>query len=149
MTRFFSRILPHGAFRGMIVGLAVWLFARIFLRFTGQWFLDEAVLTLAFGFAWMGINSALAVWFVLRWFCPARDQLWPFGIGLVVPGLFGDAFITMVFGLIYPNIGGNLAAGYGSWMLWGYGVIMASLILFGERAVRDKPVKSGEAVNAG
>jgi hypothetical protein len=123
--------------RGMIVGALVWLLARIFFRFTGQWFLDSEPFVLLFGFTWMTVSSALAVWFVVRWFCPSRDQLWPFGIGLVVPGLFGDAIITMFFGLIYPNIGGYMAAGYGSWMLWGYGVIMASLLLFGERAVKD------------
>lgn len=122
--------------RGMIVGGLVWIVARIFFRFTGQWFLDNEPYVLLFGFSWMTINSALAVWFVVRWFCPSREQLWPFGIGLVVPGLFGDSVITMFFGLVYPNIGGYLAAGYGSWMLWGYGVIMASLLLFGERAVK-------------
>ncbi len=140
-----SGFFPAGVVRGLIVGVCVWLIARIFFRFTGQWFLDEVPLTLLFGFAWMTVSSAIAVWFVVRWFCPSREVLWPFGIALVVPGLFGDAFITMLFGLIYPNIGGRLAAGYGSWMLWGYGVTMASLLLFGERAVKDRSTESGDA----
>jgi hypothetical protein len=123
--------------RGMIVGFLLWLVARIFLRFTGQWFLDNEPFVLLFGFACMTAASLAAVWLAVHWFCPSREDLWRFGTGLFVPGLFGDSVITMFFGLIYPNIGGYLAAGYGSWVLWGYGVMTASLLLFGERWVRN------------
>ena len=63
-----------------------------------------------------------------------------FGVGLVVPGLFGDAVITLALGRVFPNIGTELGAAYGSWMLLGYGVIMASLLTFGQRAVKSEPV---------
>ena len=129
--------------RGLLVGFVVWLLVRIMFRFNGQWFLADDFATLVFGFCWMAVNSAIAVWFVVRWFCPSRAVLWPFGIGLVVPGLLGDAVITAMLGSVYPNIGADMAATYGAWMLMGYGVIMASLLAFGERAVRPEPENAG------
>ncbi len=129
--------------RGLLVGFLVWFFVRILFRFTGHWLLADDWATLIFGFCWMAVNSAVAVWFVVRWFCPSRDLFWPFGVGLVVPGLFGDAAITMAIGSVYPNIGAAMGAAYGSWMLFGYGVIMASLLVFGERAVKPEPVDVG------
>ena len=129
--------------RGLIVGFIVWLFARILFRFAGHWFLADDLATLVFGFCWMAVNSAIAVWFVVRWFCPSREVYWPFGVGLVVPGLFGDAVITLALGRVFPNIGAELGAAYGAWMLLGYGVIMASLLTFGQRAVKPEPVDGG------
>lgn len=104
--------------RCLLTGFVIWLVATIVLRFTGQYLLyPRSVVAIAM----LLLVSFPLMAFVARRICAGaavpREQ-WPAaGIFLVMPTLVLDAFSSIFFPMVYPNITEQAAGLFGGWML--------------------------------
>jgi hypothetical protein len=104
--------------RCFLTGFVIWLVATIVLRFTGQYILFPTSLV---AIAVLLFTSFPLMALVARRVCsdaaiPRED--WPAaGIFLVMPTLVLDAFSTVFFPIVYPNIPREAAGLFGGWML--------------------------------
>ncbi|MAB00945.1 MAG: hypothetical protein CMN87_20960 [Stappia sp.] len=122
--------------RGLIVGLVGWLVATLLFRLFGPWFVPAEggaylVALLAGGFL-----AGVVVLFAARFVCEAGKSA-RFALGILVPGLLGDAATTLAFPTVFPSIPPERAALFAAMMLWGYGLIATVLALWGDRVVRS------------
>lgn len=58
-----------------------------------------------------------------------RGLITGFAAWLIVTAAF------RLFGQVFPSIPGPLAAIFAALMLWGYGLVIATIVLFGDRLV--------------
>ncbi|MCA1297227.1 DUF5367 domain-containing protein [Stappia indica] len=61
-----------------------------------------------------------------------------FAAGVVISGRPGDAAATLLLAQMFPAIPANDDVLFAAMVLWGYGVILAVLILFGDKLVRAR-----------
>ena len=104
--------------RLLLVGLAIWVGATVYLRLDGQRLLHPG--------HWWGTLLLLAVSFLLmailsRRLCQRlrlpREQ-WPAGaISLALPTLLFDPISSAFFPEVFPNIAPEMAGIFGGWML--------------------------------
>ena len=119
--------------RGLIVGIIGWLAATAIFRLAGHLFLVPGPALLP-AFLFGGAAAALIAALLTRLVCePGKAAR--FAGGVVAPGLFGDAAATLAFADVFPAIDPAMGTVFAAMMLWGYGVILATILLFGDRLV--------------
>ncbi|SDU06066.1 DUF5367 family protein [Stappia sp. ES.058] len=122
--------------RGLFVGIVGWIAASLLFRLFGHLILVGPglayVVALVVGGVAAGAISLLAAWLICE---PGKSAR--FAAGVVIPGLLGDAAATLAFARVFPAIPSEYDVLFAAMMLWGYGVILAVLILFGEKVVKS------------
>ena len=122
--------------RGLIVGVVGWLVATLLFRLFGSWFLPADGASYLVALVVGGILAGVVVLLAARLFCEAGKSA-RFALGLLVPGLLGDAAATLAFPTVFPALPPERAALFAAMMLWGYGLIAAVLALWGDRVVKS------------
>ena len=123
--------------RGLIVGIIGWLLATIGFRYFGQLIVTGPGAGFLVALVVLGLVAAAIALLAARLFCvPGKSAR--FAGGVVLPGLLGDAAVTMAMPTVLPNIATQHAAQFAAMMLWGYGVILAALLLFGDKVTRSE-----------
>jgi hypothetical protein len=121
--------------RGLIVGILGWLAASVLFRLFGHLVLVGPGVPYAVALVVGGISAGALALLLARLFCePGKTAR--FAAGVVIPGLLGDAAVTMAFARVFPALPPEFDGLFAAMMLWGYGVILAVLILFGDKVVR-------------
>jgi hypothetical protein len=126
--------------RAMGLGFLLWLAATLVFRFAGQYFFlpDESarlILFVATPFA-VGLTTFLC----LRLLNVAPGDEGEGALGLAIPGMLLDAFITHEFGRVLPNLDPTLDGAFGALMLLGYGAILFTGLLMTRLAPQDERV---------
>jgi hypothetical protein len=121
--------------RGLIVGILGWIGASIVFRLFGQYILVGPGLAYVVALVVGGVAASAVALLAARLFCePGKSAR--FAAGVVMPGLLGDAAATLAFAQVFPAIPPEFDVLFAAMMLWGYGVILAVLMLFGDKVVR-------------
>ncbi|MBL6431163.1 MAG: DUF5367 family protein [Alphaproteobacteria bacterium] len=121
--------------RGLIVGIIGWLAASLVFRLFGNLFLVGPGLPYVLALIVGGVLASAVALLAARLFCePGKSAR--FAAGVVIPGLLGDAAATLAFAQVFPALPPAFDVLFAAMMLWGYGVILAVLILFGDKVVR-------------
>ncbi|MHC5653877.1 DUF5367 family protein [Stappia sp. ICDLI1TA098] len=122
--------------RGLFVGIAGWLAATVLFRLFGDMILPGPGPAYVAAMIVGGVLAVAVALAAARLFCePGKSAR--FAAGVVIPGLFGDAATTLAFPDVFPAIPAARDALFAAMMLWGYGLILAGLILFGDKVVRS------------
>ncbi len=119
--------------RGLIIGIVGWLADIALFRLIGHRLMAHDVFLTTYFVS--GVLSVLAALVLCRFVCE-EGKVARFGAGLAVPGLIGGAAAVLSFSAVFPNITAERADEFAALMLWGYGLLLASVLLFGERVVR-------------
>ncbi|PLX39433.1 MAG: hypothetical protein C0606_02650 [Hyphomicrobiales bacterium] len=120
--------------RGLITGLVGWLLATILFRMIGAPVLSVGAYF--YTFAVGGLAVAILALVLCRLLCQP-GKVARFGAGLVIPGLLGDAAAVLAFGSVFPTVSLERADEFGALMLWGYAIILATIVLLGDKVVRQ------------
>ena len=91
--------------------------------------------TYAIMFVAGGILAALVAAVFVYYGCEPGKSL-RFGMGLVIPGLILDSAVVLMFPTVFPYADPGMGGKFGALMLWGYGIILATILLFGPRLER-------------
>jgi len=119
--------------RGLILGILGWLGDIVLFRLIGHHVLaDDVFLAVYFANGVLCVPLAL----VLCWLFGEPGKAARFAAGLTIPGLIGGAAAVLAFPVFYPNIPADRADEYAAFMMFGYGIILATILLFGEKVVR-------------
>ena len=115
--------------RALLLGALVWLAATCALRLVGQWLLRPGPVALLGAFAAGTVLMALAG--PLLRLCVTRDASGAeaAALGLVLPGMLGDALVALAFSHVYPNLSPALGSSFASLALWYYGVAALAITL--------------------
>lgn len=119
--------------RGLLIGIAGWLLVTVLFRLAGRQLMAHDVFLATYLAG--GIVFAAAALVLCRFVCEEAKVV-RFGAGLTVPGLLGNAAALLAFRTVFPNISAERADEFGALMLWAYGLVLASILLFGERVMR-------------
>lgn len=119
--------------RGLITGFAGWAVAFVLFRLWGHVLLGSpAAVQLTFLLG--GVVTALLAGLLCRLVCQP-GKVARFAAGLAIPGLLLDSACVLAFEAVFPTMPVALAAIFGALMLWGYGLILATILLVGDRLV--------------
>ncbi len=123
-----------GAFgRAIRLGAALWLVATVAIRLAGQWVLRPDPTFLLADFLLGGAAMALlGPRLRLRVSAEAREAD-VVALGLILPGMLGDAAVALAFRHVYPNLSPALGNGFGALMLWYYAVAALAITLQARR----------------
>ncbi|MCC2111986.1 MAG: DUF5367 family protein [Hyphomicrobiales bacterium] len=125
--------------RGLIIGILGWLAATIVFRLLGHLILVPGPGLFA-TFLIGGVAAAIVALLLVRVFCEA-GKVARFAGGVVAPGLFGDATATLMFEDVFPATDPTMSTVFAAMMLWGYGIILSTILLFGDRLVPSAGLK--------
>ncbi len=109
------------------IGFGVWLAATIVFRLAGQHFflIDNTPVMLGlYGVTLIGI-LAIALG-LFRWQQLDSNQRYQAALLLAMPGMFLDVLSVQYFETIFPNLELAANAPFGAWLLWAYGLVVAS-----------------------
>ncbi len=121
--------------RGLITGFLAWLAATILFRLGAPVLLSSDQATYAIVYLVGGPLAGVLALVLVRYICEP-GKVARFAAGVAIPGLLLDSAAVLNFSLFYPNADPAMAASFGALMLWGYGLIVAAILLFGDRVVR-------------
>lgn len=121
--------------RGLIAGIVGLILLTVIFRMTGgMLFARFSLLSLL---AVSGVISAVLSLILCRFVCQP-GKMTRFGAGLAIPGLLGGAAAVVAFATIFPEIPSDRADDFAAIVLWANGIILASVLLFGEKVVRQE-----------
>lgn len=109
--------------RAMGLGFVLWLIVAAVFRFAGQTFFLPDSRMLAFLSA--PVLGVVATFVILKILHEARGDEGEAAIGVALPTLFLNGFLTHEFPRAFPNIDPTLDATFGAWSL-----LFAASILF-------------------
>jgi hypothetical protein len=111
--------------RAMGLGFLLWLAVAAAFRFAGQMFFlpDERLLA----FLSAPVLGVIATFVLLKLLREARGDEGEAAIGVALPSLFLNGFITHEFTRAFPNIDPTLDATFGAWSL----LFCASILFMG------------------
>ncbi len=105
--------------RLLLAGLAIWFFATLALRLTGQHLFQPG--------GWRGtlilfaVSFPLMAWVVRRLcrrFRLPQEQWLAGAVSVALPTLMLDPFSSAFFPVVFPNMAPQVAGVFGGWMLW-------------------------------
>lgn len=115
--------------RAVLLGALLWLVAAVALRLIGQGALhpDPASLLVAFlvGGVLMAVLGPVLRLLLSR--DPATADT--IALGLILPGMLGDAGIALAFPHLYPNLPPTLGNSFAALALWCYAVAALAITL--------------------
>lgn len=126
--------------RAMGLGFVLWLAIAAVFRFAGQMFFipDETPRLIAFASAPV-LGVALA-FLLLRLLREAQGDEGEAAIGVVLPVLFLNGFLTHEFATAFPNIDPTLDASFGAWSLLFCGSVLFMGLSMSKLAPQDERV---------
>lgn len=112
-----------------------WLIGTVTMRLWGHsFFIAENNLSMAGSFLFSLLCLPLLVYGLFRWKKVQPDQCRDAVICLAIPGILLDVVTTYFFALVYPNVLPSAAGAYGSWLLWGYGLVLITGFIMGQKS---------------
>lgn len=111
--------------RAMGLGFVLWLIVAAVFRFAGEYFFLPDGRMLAFLSA--PVVGVAATFILLKLLREARGDEGEAAIGVALPTLFLNAFLTHEFPRAFPNIDPTLDATFGAWSL----LFCASILFMG------------------
>jgi Family of unknown function (DUF5367) len=125
--------------RVVILGLTIWLIATLALRFWGQHLFNPSSIP---SIAILLAGSAPLMFWLPRWIfrrqaVPPADRALA-AIALVAPGMLLDAFSTIWFPLVFPNIRPDAGALFGGWLLLCNVLVLVSAAFISTSAVNGQ-----------
>ncbi|MGE0740095.1 MAG: DUF5367 family protein [Hyphomonadaceae bacterium] len=113
--------------RAMGLGFLLWLAVAAVFRFYGQEFFlpDETPRLIAFLTA--PVVGVAATFILLKLLREARGDEGEAAIGIALPSLFLNGFLTHEFSTAFPNLDGALDSAFGAWSL----VFCGSILFMG------------------
>lgn len=114
--------------RAMGLGFVLWLAVAAAFRFGGQYFFvpDESLRLVIFLSA--PVAGAILSWIMLRLLGEASGDEGEAAIGLALPFLLLNGFLTHEFPNAFPNIDATLDATFGAWsLLFGASILFMGL----------------------
>jgi hypothetical protein len=122
--------------RAMGLGFALWLAVAAVFRFAGQmFFLPDERLIAYISAPVVGVLATLLLLKVLR---EARGDEGEAAIGIALPSLFLNGFMTHEFATTLPNIDPTLDATFGAWSLLFCGSILMVGLFMTQLAPQDE-----------
>ncbi len=123
-----------GAFgRAIGLGAALWLVAPVAIRLAGQWVLRPDPTVLLADFLLGGAAMALLGPWLRGRVSADRADADAVALGLILPGMLGDAAAALAFRHVYPNLSPGVGNGFGALMLWYYAVAALAIALQARR----------------
>ena len=119
--------------RGLISGFALWLVSYLAFRLLGPLGVSSnlsALITFLAGGALIALLGLLAC----RLACEP-GKLARFTAAIAIPGLLLDSACVIAFADTFPGIPLSFSAIFAACALWGYGLLLSALLLFGQRLV--------------
>lgn len=124
--------------RAMGLGFVLWLAVAAVFRFAGQmFFLPDERLIAYISAPVVGVLATLLLLKVLR---EARGDEGEAAIGIALPSLFLNGFMTHEFATTLPNIDPTLDATFGAWSLLFCGSILMVGLFMTQLAPQDERV---------
>jgi hypothetical protein len=115
--------------RAMFLGFLLWLAVAAAFRFGGQYFFlpDESLRLITFA---SGAVAGLVLGFVcIKLLGEAAGDEGEASIGLALPALMLNGFLTHEFATAFPNLDETLDATYGAWsLLFGGSILFVGLL---------------------
>jgi hypothetical protein len=126
--------------RAMGLGFVIWLIATAIFRFAGQMFFlpDETPRLILFMAT--PVVVALITVLALRLLKEARGDEAEAAVGLALPGMLLDAFVTHEFAQVFPNLDPALDSTFGALMLLAYGTVLFVGLSMTKLAPQDERV---------
>ena len=119
--------------RGLIAGFALWLVTYLAFRLLGPFGFHSSLTVLATflaGGLFVALLGLLACWFACE-----PGKLARFAAAIAIPGLLLDSACVIAFSEAFPGIPVSFSAIFAACTLWGYGLLLSALLLFGQRLV--------------
>lgn len=124
--------------RAMGLGFVLWLAVAAVFRFAGQiFFLPDERLIAYISAPVVGVLATLLLLKLLR---EARGDEGEAAIGIALPSLFLNGFMTHEFATTLPNIDPTLDATFGAWSLLFCGSILMVGLFMTQLAPRDERI---------
>ena len=132
--------------RALLVGGLLWCAATLALRLGGQWVLHPDPASLLGDFVIGGGLMAVAgPCLRIRLGRDPADAA-RVALGLILPGMLGDAGVALAFPHVYPNLSPALAGSFAALALWCYAVAALAITLHaGRDGGRDAGADDGRS----
>lgn len=126
--------------RAMGLGFLLWLAVAAVFRFAGEYFFlpDETPRLIAFLSA--PVVGVAATFILLKLLKEARGDEGEAAIGVALPSLFLNGFLTHEFATAFPNLDETLDATFGAWSLLFAGSILFMGLSMTKLAPQDERV---------
>ena len=124
--------------RAMGLGFVLWLAVAAVFRFAGQMFFlpDERLIA----YISAPVVGVLATLLLLKLLHEARGDEGEAAIGITLPTLFLNGFMTHEFATALPNIDPTLDATFGAWSLLFCGSILMTGLFMTQLAPQDERI---------
>lgn len=123
--------------RGLIIGTGFWLIGVVVLRIWGSDLIGGSGRTFFWTLMIGAAIAAAAALLAVRIACPPT-KVARFAGGLAIPGLLGHSASIIAFCDVFPTMSSTLADLLGAFFLWIYGIVLATVLLYGDKLVKTQ-----------
>lgn len=120
-----NRIFSHA----VLLGAVLWLVATLAIRLFGQWVFHPDTTSLFVAVIGGGLLMAVIGPFLRLRISAHSACADTVALGLILPGMLGDAGVALGFRHVYPNLSPALGGTFAALMLWYYAIAAIAITL--------------------